>query len=74
MYGDNEDIPKAVKYKHMVFSEAALLAVRGKVRELWLTHFSPSMPHPDIYLKNAKDIFENTVLGRDRYEKSINFR
>lgn len=74
MYGDNEDIPKAVKYKHMVFSEAALLAVRGKVRELWLTHFSPSMPHPDIYLKNAKDIFENTVLGRDRYERSINFR
>ncbi|MEY8000654.1 ribonuclease Z [Clostridium sp. Mt-5] len=74
MYGDDENISKAVRYKHMVFSEAALLAKRAGVRELWLTHFSPSMPEPEIYLKNARDVFQNTIIGEDRYVKSINFK
>ncbi len=73
MYGDDESIEKAIRYKHMVFSEAALLAKRAEVGELWLTHFSPSMPEPQLYLENAREIFENTIIGEDRYVKSINF-
>ncbi|RMD03030.1 ribonuclease Z [Clostridium autoethanogenum] len=74
MYGKDENISKAIQYKHMLFSEAAALAKRAEVGELWLTHFSPSMPKPELYLQNAQSIFEKTVLGKDRYVKSINFK
>ncbi len=73
MYGDDKNISKAVKYKHMLFSEAASIAKNAKVKELWLTHFSPSMSDPYLYLKDVKEIFENTIIGKDRYVKSLNF-
>ncbi|MDZ5035460.1 ribonuclease Z, partial [Clostridium perfringens] len=38
-YGSDEDIEKAIKNKHMTFKEAAILANKGKVKELLLTHF-----------------------------------
>lgn len=72
-YGDEEKYEKAVKYKHMLFREAAHLAKKGNVRELWLTHFSTSMPHPDIYIDNAKNVFYNTVLGSNGLKKTFNF-
>ncbi|KZL89536.1 ribonuclease Z [Clostridium magnum] len=73
MYGDNESLSKALENRHMLFSEAATLAKEGQVRELWLTHFSPSLSVPEDYLENAKDIFKNTVIGEDRLTKSLNF-
>ncbi len=65
MYGENEKINKAKEYKHMLFSEAADIAKRGNVKEMWLTHFSPAMPFPENFIKNAVDIFKNTSLGKD---------
>lgn len=38
-----EKIAKAKQYKHMTFYEAAELAKRADVAEMWLTHFSPSL-------------------------------
>lgn len=73
MYGDNESLSKALENRHMLFSEAATLAKEGQVRELWLTHFSPSLSVPEDYLENAKAIFKNTVIGEDRLTKSLNF-
>ncbi|WP_446899040.1 ribonuclease Z [Clostridium sp. LBM24168] len=72
-YGDNEKYEKAVEYKHMLFRESAMLAKKSEVKELWLTHFSPSMINPEIYLENAKKIFENTILGKDGMKKHLNF-
>ncbi|MDF2890599.1 MAG: ribonuclease [Clostridia bacterium] len=72
-YGDDEDLVKAVKNKHMTFREAAELARAGAVKELLLTHFSPVMQEPEMYLDNAKTVFENTAIGRDRMVKSLNF-
>jgi len=72
-YGDDEDLVKAVKNKHMTFREAAELARAGAVKELLLTHFSPVMQDPEMYLGNAKAVFENTAIGWDRMVKSINF-
>ena len=40
---------------------------------MWLTHFSPAMPFPEMYIKNAKNIFENTLLGQDRKSVSLMF-
>lgn len=72
-YGDDGDIDKAIKNKHMTFSEAATLAKNGVVKELLLTHFSPAMLNPDEFLENANNIFENTILGVDRIIKTLNY-
>lgn len=72
-YGNNEDIEKAVKNKHMTFAEAAKLARNGNCKELLLTHFSPAMINPKLYEDNAKDIFANTIIGEDRFIKSLSF-
>lgn len=72
-YGNDEDLQKAIKNKHMTFSEAAKLANEGKVKNLLLTHFSTAMNEPKMYLNNAKEIFENTIIGYDRYSVTLNF-
>lgn len=73
MYGEDSEIDKAIKNKHMLFSEAATLAREADVDELWLTHFSPALTEPAKYLENATDIFKNTVLGEDRLTKTLVF-
>ncbi|WP_399326716.1 ribonuclease Z [Tissierella sp.] len=72
-YGDNEDLDKAIKNKHMIFSEAAELAYKGNVEELLLTHFSPAMDEPQLYKLNAMNIFSNTIIGYDGFAKELNF-
>ncbi len=73
MYGEEEKKQKAIQKKHMLFSEAARLAKQAEVQQLWLTHFSPSLLEPELYLENATKIFEKTVLGEDRKTISIAF-
>lgn len=65
MYGEEEKKSKAREYKHMTFSEAADIAVRANVRELWLTHFSPSLVRPEDYMKQVRSIFPNAHAGKD---------
>lgn len=72
-YGEETDFEKAIKNKHMTFSEAADLALKGNVKELLLTHFSPSMDNPEKYIENAIKIFSNTTIGYDRFTRTINF-
>jgi ribonuclease Z len=73
MYGDAEDSSKAVQKKHMMFSEAALLAKQGNVGELWLTHYSPSLTDPEEYIEAARTIFRDTVAGKDLLAKTIKY-
>jgi len=72
-YGDDEDLKKAVENKHMTFSEAARLAYEGNVRELILTHFSPAMDEPQVFLSNATCIFPNTTIGFDGLIRTLKF-
>lgn len=72
-YGDNKDMDKAIKNKHMTFSEAAELARKGNVKELLLTHFSPAIDEPKGYNLNAKSIFENSIIGFDGFTKSLSY-
>lgn len=74
MYGDDESLPKARENRHMLFSEAARLAAdAGGVRELWLTHYSPSLPNPKAYRDVARAIFPNTHTARDGWVKELRF-
>jgi len=72
-YGDNEDIEKAEKNKHMTFKEAAELANNGNIKELLLTHFSTAMNNPELYKENASNIFKNTIIGCDGYNKVLTY-
>lgn len=71
MYGNEEQYEDAVKKKHMLFSEAAHIAKDSNVKELWLTHYSPSLRDPEEYIDIAKNIFQNTVAGYDLMSKKI---
>lgn len=73
MYFEDEYLDQVKKYKHMLSSEAAKLAKKGNVQELWLTHFSPAIPSSKIDVSSIKSIFENTIAGYDRIVKTIGF-
>ncbi len=73
MYGEPEKDKKAREYKHMTFKEAAGLAVKAQPKEMWLTHFSPSLVYPENYLENVQKIFPQTYLGRDGKSITLNF-
>ncbi len=73
MYAEPDKIKKAKQYKHMTFYEAASVAKEASVKELWLTHFSPSLVGEKAYMKDVKAIFENAHLGRDGKVLELNF-
>lgn len=65
MYGEPDKKDKAKEYKHMTFYEAASMAAKAEVGELWLTHYSPSLTHPEEYKKEVRKIFPRTVTAKD---------
>lgn len=73
MYGEQDKDTKAKEYKHMTFKEAARLAVTAKVNELWLTHYSPSLTRPEDFIAEARQIFANVRLGKDRKSITLEF-
>lgn len=73
MYGEHDKENKAREYKHMTFYEAAAIAKEAEVKELWLTHYSPSLPRPQDYAQDVKKIFQNTVISKDRRTITLSF-
>ena len=56
---------KAREYKHMTFYEAAHLAKEAGVKQLWLTHYSPSLTRPEEFMKDVRKIFPESYAGKD---------
>lgn len=73
MYGEKEKAAKAVEYKHMTFYEAAELAKEAKVGEMWLTHYSPSLTHPEQYMDQVRTIFPAARAGKDGMTTELMF-
>lgn len=73
MYGEKDKQKKAREYKHMTFYEAAELARDAKVRELWLTHYSPSLTKPEGYMDDVREIFPAAVAAKDRRSVELVF-
>ena len=73
MYGEKEKAAKAVEYKHMTFYEAANLAKEAEVGEMWLTHYSPSLRHPEEYMDEVRAIFPHAIAGKDRMTTELDF-
>ena len=70
---EKEKLNKAKQYKHMTFYEAADMAKRAEVKELWLTHFSPSLVRAGDYMPQVRDIFANAYLGKDGKSVELTF-
>ncbi len=73
MYGEKEKAAKAVEYKHMTFYEAAKLARDAHVKEMWLTHYSPSLTRPEEFMDEVREIFPHAVAGKDRMTVELDF-
>ena len=73
MYGEEDKQQKAVEHKHMTFREAAELARKAQPKEMWLTHFSPALNHPEDYLDEVKKIFPRARLGKDGKKRTLRF-
>ena len=65
MYGEPDKLVKAKEYKHMTMYEAAKMARSAEVKEMWLTHYSPSFVRPEEYMHEVKKIFPASVAAKD---------
>ena len=73
MYGEDGKEGKAREYKHMTFYEAAGLAKEAQPKELWLTHYSPSLIRPDDYMEKVREIFPRAKAARDGLTAELGF-
>jgi ribonuclease Z len=65
MYGEADGLEKAKAHRHMTMQEAAQIAKDAEVKELWLTHYSPSVANPKEYIGDIRAIFEKTHAAKD---------
>ena len=73
MYGEPDKQQKAREKKHMTFYEAAEIGRQADVERMWLTHYSPSLNHPEEYLDAARKIFPRVEVCRDGKTMELNF-
>lgn len=73
MYGDIDKLSDAKKKKHMLMQEAAEIARKSDSKELWFTHYSPSVVYPEQYMEEIKKIFPNAIAAKDRRTVELNF-
>ncbi len=74
MYGDPEKIENAKENRHMMMQECAAIAAKANVRELWFTHYSPSMHDPWQYEEELKNIFRYCIISKDGQNKDLAFQ
>lgn len=73
MYGEKEQLSKAKENRHMMFTEAASMAKEAEVGELWLTHYSPSLIRPEVYMDEVRAVFPEAKAGKDRKSVYLTF-
>ena len=75
MYGEDDKADNAVDHKHMTFTEAANLAAAADPapKEMWLTHYSPSLVNPAEYVGRIRKIFPNIIATKDLRTVTLKF-
>ena len=73
MYGEEDKIGKAREHKHMTFCEAGKLARKAGAKQLWLTHFSPSLNRPEDFMEGIRKIFPGAQAGKDGKSLELKF-
>ena len=57
----------------MTFQEAAGLGREANPREMWLTHYSPSLMKPEEFLGEIREIFPRIKTARDGWSLELGF-
>lgn len=73
MYGEPGTEDKAREHKHMTFAEAAKIASEAQPKELWLTHYSPSLVRPEEFIGAVRAVFPNAYAAKDLRSTDLNF-
>ena len=73
MYGEQDKEQKAKAYKHMTFQEAAGLAKEARVKQMWLTHYSPSLTRPEEFMDKVREIFPRAKAAKDAWTVELEF-
>ena len=63
----------AAERGHSTAKQAAQIALESDVGLLILTHYSPRYENGDVILKEAKTIFQNTILARDMMKVALSY-
>jgi len=62
----SDKLDKAKEYEHLTAGQAATIAKKAKVKQLYLTHISQRYDHNEnLILKEAKKVFKDTKLAQD---------
>ena len=73
MYGDPEKNKNAKEHKHMTILEACKIAKESNPKEMWLTHYSPSLTRPEEYIREAKKVFPRVYAAKDGQSVELDF-
>ena len=73
MYGEPGMEKKAREHRHMTMMEAAEIARKAEPARMSLTHFSPSLVRPDLYMNTVREVFPEAIAARDGQEITLNF-
>ena len=73
MYGEPDKAEKAREHKHMTFTEAARIARKAAPKQMWLTHYSPSLIRPEEYIDPVRSIFPESIAARDGRTTTLAF-
>ena len=74
MFGEQDKQARAEASHHMMMQEAASLAAKTGAKELWLTHYSPATPEPELFAGELSAIFPNTVIAKDGMTTVLQFQ
>lgn len=73
MFGEDGKQERAEQTHHMMMLEAAQLARQANAQALWLTHYSPATPEPELYADMLRGIFPGTVVSADGQTATLVF-
>ena len=73
MYGEPDKAEKAREHKHMTFTEAARIARKAAPKQMWLTHYSPSLIRPEEDMDPVRSIFSESIAARDGRTTTLAF-
>ena len=57
----------------MTFKEAAQIAKEAQPKEMWLTHYSPSLTRPEEFMDQVREIFPQAIAARDGRSVELEF-
>ena len=57
----------------MSMYEAARLAAKAQPKEMWLTHYSPSLNRPEEFMDAVRKIFPRSKAARDGFTLELAF-